>query len=335
MAKAPLDDDLFRTWLERWHANRRRVFAIGAVLAVAVLAVSGFFSVQPGEVGVVRTFGKASGSVGPGLHWLAPFVQQVDRVSTEQVRRLRVGSEEKDKAADVRGDRMLTADANIVESRIIVLWRVSDPMRFLFKLDTPEEALHANAEVALRSAVGAMRVDEVLTTERDRVERESRRVLQRLMDKCESGIEVLGVQLQQADVPAEVKEAFRDVIRAREEKEKLVNQARAYQADRVPRARGEAKQLLEQATAHAKERELIAQGEAARFAALAAEYDKAPEVTRRRLWLEANERLLARAPQKLVIDSRLAERGVPVLPLGAMLSGAAPVGSVGSVGGAK
>lgn len=284
------------------------------VIVLIVAGLSGIYSVGPGEQGVVRTFGRESGITGPGLHYRIPIVQSRDIVNVEEIRRLEVG---------FRGDQrmpnealMLTGDENIVEAQMIVQYRVSDPSRFLFKLAEPEEALRKTAEVALRSMVGRTLIDDVITTGREKVQDDTREWLQQLMDAYESGLTITEVKLQVVDAPDEVREAFHDVVRAREEKERLINEAKGYQADLIPRARGEARTMERKAEAYKEQRVLRARGDASRFAEVRAAYAKAPEVTRQRMYLETLERVMGRVATTTIIDGDVAGGTLPVLPLG-------------------
>jgi len=290
-------------------------------LAVIALMLSSVYSVGPGEQGVVRTFGRESGKAAPGLHYRIPFVQKVDVVNIEQIRRVEIGFEgDKRKVSE---SLMITGDENIVEAQMIVQYRVTDPSRFVFRLRDPEGALRSAAEVALRSMVGRTKIDEVITTGRERVQEDTRAFLQTLLDQYESGVSVTEVQLLVVDAPDEVRDAFHDVVRAREEKEKLINQAKGYQADIIPRARGEARKLEREAEAYKEQRILRASGDAARFTSAAAEYAKAPRVTRDRLHLETMERILARTERTVVVDADVARNAVPLLPIGGMAAAAA------------
>lgn len=284
---------------------------IGAL--ILLLLAGGVYVVGPGEQGVVRTFGRESGRTASGLHYRFPLVQQVDIVNLEEIRRIEVG---------FRGDKpvptealMLTGDENIVAAQMIIQYRVTDPSQYLFELKDPEEALRATAEVALRSMVGRTKIDEVITIGREQVQTETRDWLQKLMNDYKSGLSVTEVKLQTVDAPDEVKEAFHDVVRAREEKEKLINQAMGYQADLIPRARGEAREIERGAEAYREERVLKARGDGAKFEAQLREYAKAEAVTRQRLHLETLERILAKVQKKTLVDEGV--KGlVPVLPLG-------------------
>jgi membrane protease subunit HflK len=209
---------------------------------------------------------------------------------------------------------MLTGDENIVEAQIVVQYRVADPSKYLFRLREPEAALLAATEVALRSTVGSMTIDQVMIEERAKVQADARLFIQRLMDAYESGLVITEVKLQAADPPDAVRDAFHDVVRAREDKEKLINQARGYQADILPKARGEAEKILREAEGYQQQRVLLAQGEAARFLSVLAEYEKARDVTRDRLHLETVEKILPDI-DKVIIGGDVNQRLLPLLPL--------------------
>jgi modulator of FtsH protease HflK len=306
----------------------KRYLPFALAIIVLLIVGSGIYIVGPGEQGVVRTFGKETGRTEPGPHYKIPFLQNVDVVNLEQIRRLEVGFRETQKVhAEAQ---MLTGDENIVEALMIVQYRVSDPSKYLFKLRDPDETLRATAEVALRSMVGRTKIDEVITVGRERVQAETRTWLQKLMDDYQSGLTVTEVKLQAVDAPDEVKEAFHDVVRAREEKEKLINQALGYKADQIPRARGEARKQEREAEAYKEQRVLRAAGDANKFVSMYNEYNKAERVTRQRMYLETMERVLARVEHKVIIDGQLSKGMLPVLPLGAQAVGA--LGALGAPG---
>jgi membrane protease subunit HflK len=266
--------------------------------------------------------GRESGKTGPGLHYRMPLVQRADVVNVEQIRRLEVGFR-----GDKREDHealMITGDENIVEAQMIVQYRVADPSKYLFRLEDPESALRATAEVALRSMVGNTGIDEVITTGREKVQGDTHARLQKLMDDYDSGLSITEVKLQVVDAPDQVRDAFHDVVRAREEKEKLMNQARGYQADVIPRARGEARKLEREAEGYKEERVLRANGDGARFDAAFREYKKAERVTRARLHLEAIERVLLGMEKKVLVDARASHGVLPFLPLTGVAQPATP-----------
>jgi len=299
--------------------NLRRLGPILAGVVLLALAAMGVYSVGPGEVGVVRTLGRETSRTGPGLHISIPFVQKVRVENVEQIRRIEVGMRGDQRVEDEA--QMLTGDANIVEARMIIQYRVSDPSKYLFRLRDPDETLRAAAEVALRGTVGRTQIDEILTTGREQVQTETRSQLQELIDHYESGLAITEVQLQAMDAPGEVKDAFHDVVRAREEKEKLINEARGYSADVIPKARGEARKIEREAEAYKEQRVLRAKGDAAKFDSVFAEYAKAQRVTRERLYLETMERILGKIERKIIVDKDVARGALPLLPLGHQAAG--------------
>lgn len=294
-----------------------------AVLIVGIWLATGFFIVSPGEQGIIRQFGKKVRTASAGLNWRMPWpVEKVDIVNVEQVRRIEVGfgiqgreNSEFSRRTGGRSDAMmLTGDENMVEAQIIVQYKVSDPVKYLFRLYDPDGTLFTATEVALRSAVGRSTIDDVLTVGRQKVQEETREFLQRLMDAYESGLMITEVRLQVVDPPDQVKDAFHEVVRAREDRERLINEAKGYQEDLIPRARGEAQKMLRGAEAFKEERVLKAQGDAARFTALLGEYQKAKEVTWNRLQIETLERIYP-AANKVIIDPQAGANVLPLLPL--------------------
>jgi membrane protease subunit HflK len=368
MAKRYDDDgpDLREVFAGATDAMRRRLKYIGlglVLLAVVGLALVGTYSVQPGQVGVVRTFGKESAQTQPGLHFIVPFVQQVDVVDLAKINRVEIGFRATPEGPRRVDDEalMLTGDENIIEAQMIVQWQVQDPSKYLFKLKDPDKTLHIAAEAALRSVVGQMHITssvesllpraatdlpeddaeappapddeppqeltpeqkakydpetDILTKGRERAQVRTKEMLQSLMDLYESGIRITEVKLQVVDAPDQVKDAFHDVVRAREESEQMINKALGYREDRLPRARGERQKIERAAEAYKQERVLRAEGDAARFRAVHAEYKKAPAVTRRRLHLETMERIMAKVAKKVVIDKDVAKNALPLLQLG-------------------
>jgi membrane protease subunit HflK len=294
-------------------------FGSGLVVLLAILiGITGVYKVGPGEIGVVRTLGRQTGKTAPGLHFRLPLVQRIDVVNVEQIRRMEVGAREAQRVAAEA--LMITGDANIVEVQMIVQYRVIDPSKYLFELKDPDDALRATAEVALRSVVGRTNIDEVITTGREKVQAETQQWLQKLMNDYQSGISVTEVKLLAIDAPDEVKDAFHEVVRAREEKEKLINQAMGYEADLIPRARGESEKMKRDAEGYKEKRILEASGDVARFDQVLAEYKKAERVTKQRLYLESLERIIAKTPKKVIVDAEVAKNAVPVLPLGTSFS---------------
>ncbi len=300
--------------------NLRRLGPILLGIILVLLILSGVYSVNPGEQGVVRTFGKETGKTGPGLHFAVPIVQKVNVVNVEQIRRIEVGFRGKERVPSEA--LMLTGDENIVEAQVIVQYRVVDPSKYLFRLRDPEQTILATAEVSLRSVIGRTTIDDAMTTGREKVQSETLAQLQTLMDAYQSGVAITEVKLQMVDAPDEVREAFHDVVRAREEKEQKINKAKGYNEDLLPRARGEARQLVRAAEAYKEQRELRANGDVANFLAVLEEYRKAEKVTRDRLHLETMERILRAVDKKTVVDKDVTKNALPVLNLGPTVVGA-------------
>jgi membrane protease subunit HflK len=311
--------DMVSQGFETFRKNAPRLtpfILLGVALLVAWL---GTFTVAAGEQAVVRTLGKESGKRGPGLHFVVPFVQRYDKVNVEKIQQVEVGFRGEERVPSEA--LMLTGDENIVEAQLIVQYKISDPSLYLFRLKDSEITLRSAAEVALRSMVGRTNIDDVITTGREDVQRETQMWLQKLMDQYSSGLLITEAKLQTVDAPDEVRDAFHDVVRAREEKEKLINQARGYQEDIIPKARGEARELERQAEAYKEERVLRASGDATKFTATLTEYAKAENVTRQRMYLETMERILGKMPAKVIVDKDIGRSALPLLPLGPRASG--------------
>lgn len=291
---------------------------------------SGFYVVGPGERGVVLLFGKAVDQTEPGLRYRFPWpIQSHELVDVAQVRRTEIGFRSMAGEPTSRGMRgssrsvpqealMLTGDENIVDVQLFVQYRVQDPVKFLFATYAPEEILHTAAQVALRGAVGQNSIDYTMTDGRVEVQAQVKTYLQKLLDTYQTGLLVTEARLLVVDPPSEVRDAFHDVVRALEDRERLVREAEGYREDVVPKARGEAAQMVQQAEAYKAQRVIRAQGDAARFLSVLAEYNKAQAVTRDRLYLESMERIMP-TMEKFILDQNGQGSGVlPLLPLKGM-----------------
>jgi modulator of FtsH protease HflK len=294
-------------------------------LALLIWLASGIYVVNPGEQGVVRQFGRAFDRTSPGLRYRLPApIQAVDVVNVQSVRRAEVGFRtQRGQPVRVGNEAlMLTGDENIVDLQLIVQYRVRDPSLYLFRLRDPEETLAAATEVAIRSVVGNTTIDDVLTVGRAPAQEQALQYLQALMDDYQSGLLITEVKLQVVDPPDQVKDAFNEVVRAREDRERQQNEAEAYREDIVPKARGQAEQAIRAAEAFREERVLQAQGDVARFSAVLEEYRKGKDVTRERLYLETIERVLANV-RKVVMDGPVGNNVLPHLPITELNRGAA------------
>ena len=300
------------------------------VLIVALLLViwfaSGLYRVQENERGVPLLFGDWNGDVTePGLHWWPPApIGEVLVPPVTQINRLNIGFRD---AADIRTrttstrdvqneSLMLTSDQNIADVDFTVQWRISNAGEYLFNIRNPEETVKAAAESAMREVVGQTALDDLLTTAREEVQSKTRDLIQSILDGYGAGIAIERVQLQKTEAPPPVIDAFNDVQRARQDKEKLQNEAESYRNRIVPTSRGEAAGLIQEATAYRERVIKEAQGEASRFDQIYETYRSAPEVTRRRLYIETLRDVLEKADKVIIDDGAEGGQGVvPYLPL--------------------
>ncbi len=306
------------------------------VILVVVLLwmASGIYIVEPDEAGVVQRFGAYVYSTGPGPHYHLPFpIETVKTPKVSQVRRVEIGFRSMtardgtflQSRALPEESLMLTGDENIVDVQFSVQYQIGNPVDYLFKIDRPNETVKSAAEAAMREVMGDAKIDSVLTSGKLKVQTDTKALLQTMLNRYDSGIEVLAVQLQDVHPPKEVIDAFKDVASAREDKIRLVNEADAYANDILPKSRGRAAAIINEATAYREQIIRRAKGGAARFSALRAEYDKAKDVTRERLYIEAMENLFANSDmQKIIISDGAAKQMVPYLPLGAQPPAVSP-----------
>ncbi len=322
-----------RHWGQRFSASRWRWAPV--LLLVLLWFASGLYVVGPGERGVVLLFGRAVEQTEPGLRYHLPWpIQSHELVDVAQVRRAEIGFRNGGEASARRSGRggtqtiphealMLTGDENIVDVQLFVQYRVQDPVKFLFAAFEPEEMLHTSAQVALRSVVGQNTIDYTMTDGRVEVQEQVKNNLQKLLDTYQTGLLVSEARLLVVDPPGEVRDAFHDVVRALEDRERLVKEAEGYREDVVPKARGEAAQMVQQAEGYKAQRVIRAQGDAERFLKILAEYDKAKAVTRDRLYLESMERVLP-GVEKIILSQDGKAGVLPLLPLKEWATAAVP-----------
>ena len=277
---------------------------VGIVAALAVLAwgAYGIYVVDPAEAGVVLRFGQYVRTTGPGPHWVPPFIERVEKVNVQVIRSQDIGFRTQGSSSIpvAHESLMLTEDENIIDIQFAVQYRVKDPADFLFNVVEPEITLRQATESAVREIVGRSGMDFVITEGRDAVAAEAQVLIQEILDRYRSGLNVTSVNMQNAQPPDQVQEAFFDAIRAREDQERIINEANAYMADIVPKARGRAQAMLEQAEAYRQQVIALAEGETARFLQVLTEYRRAPDITRERLYLEAVESVMANSSKVLV-----------------------------------
>ncbi|MCU0967707.1 MAG: FtsH protease activity modulator HflK [Rubrivivax sp.] len=281
---------------------------IGAGLIAGVSALiwlgSGFFIVQEGHQAVVTTFGKYSGTVDAGFQWRLPFpIQAHETVAVTQLRSVEIGRSGVVQATGLRDSSMLTQDENIVDIRFTVQYRLNDARAYLFENRTPDEAVVMAAESAVREIVGRSRVDQVLYEQRDAIAADLGRSVQAQLDRLKAGIVVVNVNVQNVQVPEQVQAAFNDAVKAGADRDRLKNEGEAYASDVIPRARGTASRLLEEAEGYRARVVATAEGDAQRFRSVLAEYQKAPGVTRDRLYLDTMQQVYSNVT-KVLVDSQ-------------------------------
>lgn len=310
-----------RRFLPRGTGGGRAIAAI-ILIVIAIWGASGFYRVQPDELGVVMRFGAFHRTTPPGLNYAIPW--PVEAVTTPRVTRInradvgfRAGADTTGRivpARDVLAESlMLTGDENIIDVDFSVFWRIRDAGEFLFQTRNPEDTVKSAGESVMREIIGRTPIQPALTEARASIEQEVRRGTQAMMDEYGSGVEITQVQLLKVDPPAAVIEAFRDVQRANTDRERLRNEAESFRNDIIPRARGEAERMIQEATGFRDSQIARAQGEAGRFNAVLGAYNLAQDVTTRRIYLETMEEILQRNNMTLV-DDRL-QGLVPFLQL--------------------
>jgi len=281
---------------------------VGLIGAVAVLIWlgTGFFIVQEGQQAVITQFGKYNSTVGAGFNWRLPYpVQRHEVVVVSQIRSVDVGRDNIIRATGLRESAMLTEDENIVEIKFAVQYRLSDARAFLFETRDPTATVVQAAETAVREVVGKMRMDSALAEERDQIGPRVRVLMQTILDRYKVGVEVVAINLQQSGVrpPEQVQAAFDDVLRAGQERERAKNEAEAYANDVIPRATGSASRLQEESQAYKARVVAQSQGDAQRFRSVLTEYQKAPQVTRDRMYTDAMQQVYTNVT-KVLVDSK-------------------------------
>jgi modulator of FtsH protease HflK len=301
------------------------VLIVAAVVVVVVLWTS-WFTVQPEETGIVQRFGRVARTAGPGLHFKLPLrVETVRLLPTARVLKEEFGFRT---LATEPGQRsrydpgggykdeslMLTGDLNVIDVQWIIQYRIEDPIRYLFQVRDTPKTIRDTTEAVMRRAVGNRLGSDVLTTGRVAVASEAKKEIQEILTAYESGVRLVTVELQDVTPPDPVKPAFNEVNESRQDKERTINMAQEQANREIPKARGVAAQSISEAEGYALERVNRAQGEATRFEAILSEYEGAPQVTRRRLYLEAMTGLLADMKALYIVD-RDQKAMVPWLPL--------------------
>ncbi|MEN8170039.1 MAG: FtsH protease activity modulator HflK [Pseudomonadota bacterium] len=291
---------------------------IVVVLLAIVWGFSGLYTIHEGTRGVLIQFGAYKDTTMPGLHWYPRFVQSVEEVNVDNVRSIELG---------VRGNEslMLTQDENIIDIKFTVQYVIKDAGNYLFNVRDPDETMHQAMESAVREIVGKSEMDFIITGGRADVVARAQELMQSILDQYQTGLVITSLNMQDAQAPQQVQGAFDDAVKAREDEVRYKNEAEAYANDVLPTARGQAARLLEEANAYKEQVIAEAEGETARFLSILAEYKRAPNVTRKRLYIDTMESVLSQS-SKVVVDTK-GNNNLLYLPLDKLMqreAGAAP-----------
>ena len=314
--------DRFKSFLPSGSSNVR-ILVLIVIAVIGIWAFSGFYRVQPGEQGVELLFGRFVKQTSPGLnYWFPSPFGEVLKLNVERTNTINIGfrtvgeNGRNSRSREVPQESlMLTGDQNIIDIDFVVQWRIKSAADFLFNIRNPEATIKIAAESAMREIIGQTTLDDATTKKRQQVQQRSKLLLQKILDDYGAGVVIAEIQLQKADPPAEVIDAFHDVQRARQDQERSVNEAKAYKNDIIPKAKGMAQTMIQGASAYKEKIVKEADGEAKRFLSVYETYKMAKEVTVRRLFLERMQEVFKNS-EKVIIDKGQGGTGVvPYLPL--------------------
>ena len=290
------------------------------ILFLAWLA-SGIYIVDPSEVGVVKRFGKYVRTTFPGPHWHIPYpIEEVIKPQVTKVWRLEIGFRTIPGTQPPRyrtvpqESLMLTGDENIIKVEFIVQFKIKNPINYLFNVRNPQITIFKAAEAAMREVIGKNDIDTALTSGKDKIQIDCKDLLQQILDKYKTGVTVLAVQLQDVHPPDEVIEAFKDVASAKEDRERLINEAQAYRNDVIPKAKGEAAKIINEALAYKQSVINRAEGEAKRFELILQKYKLEKDLTKKRMYLETMENILKKSDKVVLPEKQI--NLLPILNLG-------------------
>ena len=305
---------------------------LGLVIAVAfgLWLLAGFYVINQGERGVELKFGQKNEVTGPGLHWHLPWpIERVEKVNVDQVSTLSIGRRgDKGSGGGADSGFMLTEDENIVVVEFTVQYKIKDASDYLFNVRDPKSTIVQAMESASREVVGKSQLDFIITEGQLEVSDKSQKLLQEILDRYKSGIQIVGVQMQKVTPPEEVKAAFDDATKAREDGARVIKEAEAYSNDIIPRARGAASRLIQEAQGYKASVMARAEGDARRFTSIVSEYARFPGVTRDRMYIETMEQVLSNTT-KILVDQK--GSNVLYLPLDRMIQGASGTTGAGPV----
>jgi membrane protease subunit HflK len=300
------------------------ILGIILLLLVVWIVPGTFYFVEPDEEGVVTRFGKFHHTASPGLHFKFPSpIEHAATPKIRQVRRAEIGF----RAAEGRPlqrvpaeSLMLTGDQNIIDINLVVQYRIMDSVKYLFNVRRPHKLIRDSAETVIRGIIGSKKIDEALTTGKAEIQVLAKDQIQVLLERYDSGLQVVQIQLQDVHPPEQVEAAFKDVVSAREDKERMINEAQGYRNAVIPEARGQAAKIVREAEGYRERVIKTAEGDASRFLQQYAEYKKAPNITRKRLYLETMEEILPTV-KKFIMNNKKGNGVLPILPLGGNLMG--------------
>ena len=307
---------------------------IGAlvVLVLVVWLASGFYIVDASQRGIVLTFGRYSQTTEPGLRWRLPYpIQAHEIVRLSDVRVVEVGYRGSDKNRVLKEALMLTDDENIINIQFAVQWFLKDPQEYLFNNRNPDDTVLQAAETAMREVVGKSKMDFALYEGREQVAAQAAKIMQEILDRYGTGILVSKLTLQNVQPPEQVQAAFDDAVKAGQDRDRQVNEGQAYANDVIPRARGTASRLIEEANGYKGRVIANAEGEASRFRQILAEYNKAPEVTRQRMYIDTVQQMLMNS-SKIMLDAK-GSGNLLYLPLDKLMQAAGAVPATAAASG--
>ena len=301
--------------------NMKLTGVLFVVIATALWLLSGIYTVGPDEQGIVLRYGALNRVTSSGLNYHVPFpIERVYTPKVTEVKRIELGFRTIDPGPPARysdkpnESRMLTGDENMVDLDVIVQYRISDAAKYLFKVRNPQTTVGHAAEAAIRQVVGSKPIDEALTTGKGVIQQQTLSEIQKILNLYDSGLTVVAVQLQDVTPPKEVIQSFKDVASAREDKNRLINEAQGYRNQIIPEARGNLAQILRRAEAYRETKIRQARGDANRFLATVREYKKAPEITRKRLYLEMMKEVMPTV-DKFILGDKNGSGVLPILSL--------------------
>lgn len=300
------------------------------IVAVVLALWQSVFIVAPDEQGLVKRFGDIVREVESGPHFKIPFLETVDTPKVEKLHRVEVGFRtDRGRTQFVPKEAlMLTGDMNILSLEFIVQYKIKDAKQYLYRVADVEETIHNAAEASMREVIGKSKIDEALTIGKAQIQQEAQDLLQGVLDQYMAGVQVATIQLQDVNPPEAVAAAFKDVASAKEDREKLINQAHGYRNDLIPRAKGEAAQGINQAKGAAQSRIARAEGEANYFLQTLKEYKMAKDVISKRVYIETMEEVMANT-EKIILDSNASKNVLPFLPIDRLSRSRGETGSQG------